>query len=179
MAVRLHGYVGQLRFGHLVERIEERDGGVEVVSRAGGEIAAERFDRVVIAAGGLNSPLLLQRSGLGGTQVGQNFTDHPMGFVAKLEAARPSDVFTRLRRNTGLYARSESMLKIRDRETGLWSAFYHGTLVGILSSCWHQFGARIGSLCSLLQAPYRDGAYQTISGCSAESAASRFSLAGA
>ena len=94
----------RLRTGHLVERVEERPGGVDVVSRAGGKTVSERFDRVA--------------------QAGRNFTDHPMGFVAKLKAAKPSDAFAGLRDNAGLYARSETMLKMRDGETGLWSAFY-------------------------------------------------------
>ena len=110
--------------GHRVERVEERAGGVDVASRTGGQYITEHFDRVVIAAGGLNSPLVLQNSGLGGPEVGQNFTDHPMGFVGKLRAAVPSEAFSRLRAKGALFAKSEAMLKVRDVETGLWSAFY-------------------------------------------------------
>lgn len=116
--------LGHLRTGHVVERVEEKADSIEVVSRAEGKQVVERFDRVVVAAGGLNSPLVLQRSGIGGTQVGRNLTDHPMGFVAKLRAEKPSDVFSKLRAKRSLYARSESMLKVYDEETGLWSAFY-------------------------------------------------------
>jgi choline dehydrogenase-like flavoprotein len=116
--------MGRVLTGHRVERVEERAGGVDVVSRAAGQQITEHFDRVVIAAGGLNSPVILQNAGLGGPEVGHNFTDHPMGFVAKLRAATPSDVFLRLRAKGALHSKSEAMLKVRDAETGLWSAFY-------------------------------------------------------
>ncbi len=96
--------MGQVRTGHRVERVEERAGSVDVVSRTAGQSMTEHFDRVVIAAGGLNSPLVLQNSGLGGRETGRNFTDHPMGFVAKLwsrnakrclfAAARPKVPYT-------------------------------------------------------------------------------------
>ena len=118
--------MGQVRTGHRVERVEERAGSVDVVSRTAGQSMTEHFDRVVIAAGGLNSPLVLQNSGLGGRETGRNFTDHPMGFVAKLGVATPSAAFSRsrLRAKGALYGTSEAMLKMCDVETGLWSAFY-------------------------------------------------------
>jgi nucleoside-diphosphate-sugar epimerase len=122
--------MAELRMDHRVERLEDRDGGVDVVSLFEGKTVTERFDRAVIAAGGLNAPLLLQRSGLGGAQAGRNFTDHPMGFVAKLKATRPSQAFLRLRGKDGLFARSQAVLKTRDAESGLWSAFYLRAGVG-------------------------------------------------
>ncbi len=122
--------MAELRMDHRVERLEERDDGVDVVSLFEGKTVTERFDRAVIAAGGLNAPLLLQRSGLGGAQAGRNFTDHPMGFVAKLKASKPSQAFLRLRGKGGLFARSQAVLKARDGESGLWSAFYLRAGVG-------------------------------------------------
>jgi nucleoside-diphosphate-sugar epimerase len=47
-----------------------------------------------------------------------------MGFVAKLSAAAPSDAFLRLRTTHRSGNHAEPMLKVRDSETGLWSAFY-------------------------------------------------------
>ena len=89
--------MGQVRTDHRVERVEERADGVDVVSRMAGRSTTEHFDRVVIAAGGLNSPIILQNSELGGPKVGHNLIDHPMGFVAKLCAASPSAAFSALR----------------------------------------------------------------------------------
>ena len=116
--------MGQVRTDHRVERVEERADGVDVVSRMAGRSTTEHFDRVVIAAGGLNSPIILQNSGLGGPKVGHNLIDHPMGFVAKLCAASPSAAFSALRSGGVLYNNTGSMLKVRDPETGLWSAFH-------------------------------------------------------
>jgi hypothetical protein len=79
---------------------------------------------VIIAAGCLNSPLILRNSGLGGNQAGRNFTDHPMGLVAKLSATAPSEAFLRLRAKGRSGNHAEPMLKVRDPRTGLWSAFY-------------------------------------------------------
>src|SRR4029079_9147116 len=93
-------------------------------SRADGDREVSHFDRVILAAGCMNSPLVLRNSGLGGEQAGRNFTDHPMGFVAKLSAAAPSDAFLRLRTTHRSGNHAEPMLKVRDSETGLWSAFY-------------------------------------------------------
>jgi nucleoside-diphosphate-sugar epimerase len=115
--------LGSLRINHRVERVVERAGGVDVVSRVAGEERVDHFDRVVIAAGGLNSSVLVRNSGIGGSAAGDNFTDHPMGFVAKLRAT-PSVEFSRLRRKNPLFRNSQAMLKVRDAQTGLWSAFY-------------------------------------------------------
>jgi len=116
--------MGRVRTGHRVERVEERAGGVDVVSRTADQTVTKHFDRVVIAAGGLNSPIVLHNSGLGGPNVGHNLTDHPMGFVAKLGAVTPSDTFSMLRAEGALYKNTGGMLKVRDAETGLWSAFH-------------------------------------------------------
>jgi hypothetical protein len=127
--------MGSLLLDHCVEHITEHASGVSVISRVAGKETVERFDRVVIAAGALNSPLILRNSGLGGPTVGENFTDHPMGFVAKLRAVSPGPEFLRLRRKNGLFQNSVAMLKVRDTQTGLWSAFY-------LRAC---FGSRLTS----------------------------------
>ncbi len=117
--------MAELRIGHRVERFEERDGGVVVVSSAGGELVrSEIFDRLVLAAGGLNSPLIIRASGMGGSVVGKHLTDHPMGFVAKLRTDQPSAEFQRLRVHDERYPYAAGMVRIRDEETGLWSAFY-------------------------------------------------------
>ena len=81
--------MARLRTGHRVEQVTERAGGVDVLSRADADREVSHFDRVILAAGCMNSPLVLRNSGLGGEQAGRNFTDHPMGFVAKLSAAAP------------------------------------------------------------------------------------------
>ncbi len=112
------------RFDEQVIGVEENDRGITVTSRANGRISADRFDCVVLACGGINSPIVLRRSGLGGAAVGQNFTDHPMGFVAKLTAPSIRSIFARLSAATGSYDNSEPLIKLRDAETGLWSAFY-------------------------------------------------------
>ncbi len=113
-----------LRTGHRVEQVIERAGGVDVVSRVGGGNETSHFDHAILAAGCMNSPLILRNSGLGGDEAGRNFTDHPMGFVAKLSAATPSDAFLQLRAKDRLGNHAEPMLKVRDPQTGLWSAFY-------------------------------------------------------
>ncbi len=117
--------MADLRLGHCVERVEERDGGVAVVSSVAGErVRSERFDRLVLAAGGLNSPLIIRASGLGGSVFGEHLTDHPMGYVAKLKAERPSAEFLRLRNRDERHPDAAGLVRIRDQETGLWSAFY-------------------------------------------------------
>ena len=133
--------MADLRLGHRIERVEERDGGVSVVSSVGGErVRSELFDRLVLAAGGLNSPLIVRASGLGGSVVGEHLTDHPMGFVAKLKAERPSAEFLRLRNRDERHPDAVGLVRFRDEETGLWSAFYlraasHG---GIRSDPYHR-----------------------------------------
>jgi choline dehydrogenase-like flavoprotein len=62
------------------DRILHRDGraaGVEATS-AGGARVMVRCERVVVAAGALESPALLMRSGLGGPAVGQGLRIHPV-----------------------------------------------------------------------------------------------------
>ena len=113
-----------LRLHARVIGIEESDRGVVVASQTGGQVSKERFDSVVLACGGINSPIVLRRSGLGGAAAGQNITDHPMGFVAKFAAPNIRNVLVRLQATTGSYANSEPLVKLRDAETGLWSAFY-------------------------------------------------------
>lgn len=77
----------ELRTGVQVDRVladdtggRRRARGVEYVDAAGRrQTASARF--VVVAAGALNSPLLLMRSGLAGAQVGRHVGLHPLRLV--------------------------------------------------------------------------------------------------
>ncbi|MEM9178116.1 MAG: GMC oxidoreductase [Pseudomonadota bacterium] len=89
-----------------------------------GDIVRSQFDAVIVASGGLNSPALLLRSDLGGAQVGRNFTDHPMGFVAKVSDCKNTELYAALRNLDDPKAATNQMLKVHDEETGLTSAFY-------------------------------------------------------
>lgn len=104
--------------------IVEKGNGVDLSLVCDGQHNTETFDVVIVAAGGLNSPLLLQRSGLGGPHTGQNHTDHPMGFIAKLERPQNREIFDRLRTKFYGFENSKPLTKIQDEKTGLWSAFY-------------------------------------------------------
>ncbi len=109
----------QLKFDSEVRSLKERGDGVMLRFVQGGAEKTRFFDEVIVSAGGLNSPLLLRRSGIGGRTVGDNLTDHPTGFVAKL---RLPDWL----RDTGLITdgpASKTAFKLRDPETGLWSMF--------------------------------------------------------
>jgi choline dehydrogenase-like flavoprotein len=79
---------GRIRAGVQVERVIVEDGravGVSCSTRSGGAHSRPftvRARRAVIAAGGaLGTPELLQRSGLGGRQVGRNLHIHPACWV--------------------------------------------------------------------------------------------------
>lgn len=112
--------LAELRLGHRVTNLREDEGQVVVGGTASGRTFSLAFDHVVVAAGGLNSPLVLKASGLGGGQVGQNLTDHPMGFVAKLTRRPGSRSFDAIKR----LPEAEGVLKMRDDRTGLWFSFY-------------------------------------------------------
>ncbi|WP_293868586.1 GMC oxidoreductase [uncultured Alsobacter sp.] len=109
-----------LRLGHRVTALREAADRVVVDGTVGGQAFSLAFDHVVVAAGGLNSPLILKASGLGGEQVGHNLTDHPMGFVAKVTRRPGSKTFDAIKR----LPEAEGVLKMRDEETGLWFSFY-------------------------------------------------------
>lgn len=117
---RLKGLKGaSVRLGSFVESIIETANGVELSVDDNGRSAKLAFDYVVIAAGAINSPLLLQRSGLGGKQVGLNLTDHPMGMVAKVRRGILSNRYDAM----SLQGRWKNVAKILDKETGLWTSF--------------------------------------------------------
>jgi len=113
--------------GAQVNALEESGGSVLVTSTIEGRTRMDSFDYAIVAAGGMGSPLLLRDSGLGGAAAGENYTDHPMGFVAKLAEPRNRALFERLRVPADGPAGSETLkpvLKVRDHASGLWSAFY-------------------------------------------------------
>lgn len=109
-----------LRLGHHVERVEEVGDKILLYVEGSGSGEPLVFDLVVISAGGMNSPIILQRSNIGGQNVGENITDHPMGFVAKVTRGPDHSRFDCLRRLPD----AEPMLKIYDAKSALWSAFY-------------------------------------------------------
>ena len=113
----------EVRLGARVSRIVDGSAHVDVEFTTGEQTQLEKFDAVVLAAGALNSPLILAASGLGGPAVGKHYTDHPMGFVAKL--ANPSErQLWEILRATGVgYGDSRGLIKVRDPETGLFSLF--------------------------------------------------------
>lgn len=113
-----------LKLRHEVRSIRETSNGVVVQCLESNQIRDHAFDAVVLAAGGINSPLILKRSGLGGPAVCQNLTDHPMGFVAKLTKNGADHRFADLTRKSNELHPYEPMLKVKDVETGLWTSFY-------------------------------------------------------
>lgn len=115
-----HFRAAVLRTAHIVTRLEPAPSGVTVEAMHAGTVHRERFDLAIVAAGGLNSPLVLRRSGLGGPTVGENLTDHPIGFVAKATLTGSLRGVRGLRAFEG----GQYVLKVRDEPTGLWSAFY-------------------------------------------------------
>ena len=110
-----------LRLGYHVQKVEDAGDKVILYVRGRGSTEPFVFDLAVISAGGVNSPLLLRRSNIGGENVGENITDHPIGFVAKMTRGSDPSRFNRL-----VYPLpdTEPMLKIYDEKTSLWSAFY-------------------------------------------------------
>lgn len=113
-----------LRLGHYVQRVEEVDDKIILHVESGGHAEPLVFDLAIISAGGMNSPLILRRSNIGGENVGENITDHPMGFVAKVTTGPDRSGFDRLGGTAGAPPDIVPMLKIYDAETALWSAFY-------------------------------------------------------
>jgi hypothetical protein len=107
-----------------LEKLRESTQGAELTFSQNGSTTAERFDFVILACGGLNSPIPLLRSGLGGSRVGLDYTDHPTGRVAKISGAKNGAVLSALSANTCGHQQSKAFVKIRDPQTGLWSAFY-------------------------------------------------------
>ncbi len=113
----------RLNFDSEVVRIAETPDGVVVTSVANDVVRDDGFDLVVVAAGGMNSPVILARSGLGGDAVGLNITDHPMGFIAKI-TKKASNRFDEMALRSKDPQQYEPTLKVRDPASGLWSAFY-------------------------------------------------------
>ncbi len=113
-----------IRYNYTVERLEETDSGVRVFPKHGCDSKPENFDRVIIAAGGINSPAILLRSELGGEYVGQGLMDHPMGFVAKISNWQNEPLLRKLRSLDRQDTATNQLLKFRDDDTQLWSAFY-------------------------------------------------------
>lgn len=112
-----------LKLRHEVVAIRE-DGNKGIVGYRVGEKTGESpFDVIVLAAGNFGSPLILARSGLGGSVVGHNLTDHPMGFVAKMTASGPNRFNELAAIPYGRFG-YEPMLKVKDSETGLWTSIY-------------------------------------------------------
>jgi len=117
--LRLSGLIQglEIKTNRVVQHIEETGSKTVVHSTDGGMRFWEDFDRVIVAAGGLNSPLLLLRSGLGGPSVGRNLTDHPAGFVAKISSLREYFDVESFAEKDG----RKPVFKIKDSDTGLWS----------------------------------------------------------
>lgn len=122
-----------LKLRHEVLSVRENGSTAIVRYRAGEKIGECEFDIIVLAAGNFGSPLILARSGLGGSAVGQNITDHPMGFVAKMSARGPNrfdDLMTASdpKHLNGSQVTSHGpfkyhpMLKVKDSDTGLWTS---------------------------------------------------------
>lgn len=109
-----------LRLCHHIQRVEEVGDKVTVYAESAAGTEPFVFDLAVISAGGMNSPLILRRSNIGGRSVGDNITDHPMGFVAKVSRGVDHTGFERFHN----LPETENMLKIYDAESALWSAFY-------------------------------------------------------
>ena len=120
----------EIRYGQRVERLEEKKGRVVVTSNTTDGLREDIFDVVILAAGGINSPLILKASGLGGECAGENFTDHPLGFAAKLRVKKNTQMLRFLTSRKDLYKKSVPMLKVRDTQSGLWSAFYLHPAIG-------------------------------------------------
>lgn len=109
----------KVRLDSLVEHIRETSDGVELTVCANGLSSTLEFDYVVIAAGSINSPLVLKKSGLGGAQVGLNLTDHPMGMVGKVTRGRPFGSYDAM----AAKGPWKKVAKFRDDQTGLWTSF--------------------------------------------------------
>lgn len=109
----------ETRMGEFVDAVEETSAGVVVRTVGPGGPRRYGFDAVVIAAGALNAPLLLQRSALGNANVGKNLTDHPMGLIAKVALSGDPDMFARMS-SAGPWS---PVAKFQDVPTGLWTSF--------------------------------------------------------
>ena len=117
---KLRGLKGaSVRLESFVESIVETVDGVALTVCSNGHTTKLVFDYVIIAAGAINSPLLLQRSGLGGEQAGLNLTDHPMGMVAKVRRGRSFNRYDAM----SLQGSWKKVAKFHDNKTGLWTSF--------------------------------------------------------
>ncbi len=109
-----------LKLEHYVEQIEEIGDRVAIDFKYGASCVRSYFQFVVLSAGGLSTPLILHRSSLGGEAVGNNITDHPVGFVASVTRERANTSFEKL----STLPFGTRVLKVRDTKTGLWSTFH-------------------------------------------------------
>ena len=109
-----------LRTDCLIERVEEYESKISVVFSDRSSIHRQSADLAIVCAGALNTPLILERSGIGGFLADKKrLTDHPMGLVAKLSIADP-------RRLNSILARPERLrpiIKMKDKRSGLWISF--------------------------------------------------------
>lgn len=108
-----------------VAKIQEHGDVVSVVFEgAKGTKQKTEVDILIVAAGGLNSPALLQRSEISSDHVGRHLIDHPMGFVAKVSNIKNIELLEALRNYNSPDTPSNQFLKIHDPKTKLWSGFY-------------------------------------------------------
>jgi len=107
-----------------LRKIDESSQGVELVFSQNGSTRKELVDYAILACGGLNSPIPLMRSGMGGSAVGRNYTDHPTGYVAKISGAKNRELFDLLCAATHGFQKTKAFVKLRDPQSGLWSACY-------------------------------------------------------
>ena len=125
-----------------LETLRESSQGAEMTFSQNGSTAVERFDFVILACGGLNSPIPLLRSGLGSSRVGLDYTDHPTGRVAKISSARNSEVFDALTANSeGFRQNSRSA---------------HRSLVSVLPVSGGNFELHVGSVREMVCAHRRN-----------------------
>jgi hypothetical protein len=108
-----------LRANCRVDRVEEHRSELVIVSSDGTENHRHSVDFAVVCAGALNSPLILQKSGMGFPYAGRHLTDHPMGLVAKLAIGDHGALNALLARPKGF----RSVIKVRDEASGLWASF--------------------------------------------------------
>lgn len=78
------------------------DNNVESILFSDGTFFSD-FDICILAAGGLNTPLILQSS-IDNNNIGANYEDHPACYIGKLSLLNPTTEFGFLRLNTSIKA---------------------------------------------------------------------------
>jgi 5-(hydroxymethyl)furfural/furfural oxidase len=158
----------------------KRATGVRVRRAAGGE--EFRGGEIILAAGSLHSPAILQRAGIGAGKllrdlgigvvadrsgVGENLQDHPcvsMGFYLRPEARHPRTLF----RGQMLGLRYDSGVE------GCATSDMYWTVPNRIS--WHRLGRALGALIVCVYKPYSRGRLQIASADASAEARIEFNL---